>query len=207
MTIDMLPWIVARATGFAAFALIACAMIAGLLVRTRTGVGGLKGSGMVNLHRHFSLLALIAIAVHGTALVLDTTVDISPLALVVPGLVPYRPIWTAVGVVAAEAALLVHLSFRFRKRIGVHVWRRIHWLTYAVFVGGAVHGIASGTDSGTTWAMALYGGAVGAVAGLTTWRVVTARRAAAVRRARPPATRHTPEVADERETTRERAIA
>lgn len=194
MTVDMLPWIVARATGFAAFGLIASAMVAGLLVRTRTAVGPVKGSGMVDLHRHLSLLALIAMAAHGTALMLDTTIDVSPLALVVPGLVPYRPVWTGVGVVAAELALLIHLSFRFRKRIGVPVWRRLHFLTYAVFVGGAVHGIASGTDSGTIWAIAVYGAAVGAVAGLTGWRAVTARRKAAPRPARPAATRQTPPV-------------
>ncbi len=197
MTLEMLPWIVARATGFAAFGLFTLAMIAGLLVRTRTTVGSVKGSGMVDLHRHFSLLALIATAVHGTALLLDTTIDVSPLSLIVPGLVPYRPVWTGVGVVVAEMALLVHLSFRFRKRIGVPVWRRIHWLTYAVFIGGAVHGIASGTDSGTIWAIALYGGAVGAVAGLTGWRATTARRGSASRGARPPRTRQTPQVPTE----------
>ena len=194
MTVEMLPWIVARATGFAAFGLIACAMIAGLLVRTRTAVGPVKGSGMVDLHRHFSLLALIAMAVHGTALLFDGTIDVSPLALVVPGLVPYRPLWTGIGVVAAELALLIHLSFRFRARIGVPVWRRLHFLTYAVFVGGAVHGIASGTDSGTTWGIAVYGAAAGAVAGLTGWRAVTARRKATTRAARPAASRQTPPV-------------
>lgn len=197
MTLEMLPWIVARATGFAAFGLFTLAMIAGLLVRTRSAVGPVKGSGMVDLHRHFSLLALIATAVHGTALLLDTTVDVSPLALLVPGLVPYRPVWTGVGVVVAEMALLVHLSFRFRKRIGVPVWRRIHWLTYAVFLGGAVHGIASGTDSGTTWAIAIYGGAVAAVAGLTGWRATTMRRGSSAKGARPDRTRHTPGVPTE----------
>lgn len=176
MTPDMLPWVLARATGMAAIALIGGAMIAGLMVRTRTTVGGLKGSGMVDLHRHLSLLGLMAIAAHGVFLVLDTAVDISPLALVVPGLVPYRPVWTGIGVLAAELALLVHLSFRFRGRIGVPMWRRLHFLTYAVFAGGVVHGIGSGTDTGSTWAMALYGGLVGAVCGLTGWRAMTARR-------------------------------
>jgi methionine sulfoxide reductase heme-binding subunit len=172
----MLPWILARATGMSALLLLAGAMVAGLLVRTRTPVAGLKGSGMVDLHRHLSLLALGATAAHGAFLVADTAVDITPLALVVPGLVPYRPLWTGIGVVAAELALLVHLSFRARKRIGASAWRRIHWLTYAVFAAAVAHGIGSGTDSGAPWALALYGGAVGAVAGLTGWRAATARR-------------------------------
>ncbi|WP_217913609.1 ferric reductase-like transmembrane domain-containing protein [Miltoncostaea marina] len=195
MTAEMLPWVIARSTGLVAFALLTGAVLAGLLVRTRTPAGSLKGSGMVDLHRLLSLLALLLTAAHGVALVLDTTVEIEPLALVVPGLVPYRPVWSAIGVVAAEVALLVHVSFRFRKRIGVPAWRRIHFLAYAAFAGAAVHGIAAGTDTGRPWAMALYGGAVGAVAGLTGWRIVTARRA------RPGAARQTRRTAGEREAT------
>ena len=175
----MLPWVISRATGLVAFALIAAAMVAGLLVKTRSPVGSVKGSGMVDLHRHLSLAALVYIGIHGGSLLFDRTVDVSPLALVVPGLIPYRPVWTGIGVAAAEIALLVHLSFRFRKRLGSKVWRRLHWLTYAVFAGGAVHGIASGTDTGTTPALMLYAGAVAAVAALTGWRAVTARRPAA----------------------------
>jgi len=177
MTLDMLPWITARATGFAALALMAGAMVAGLLVRTRTPLGSVRGSGVVDLHRHLSLLALVATAVHGLALWLDSAVEIPAIALVVPGLGPYRPVSVGIGVVAAEIALLVHLSFRVRRRIGARAWRRVHWLVYAAFVGAVLHGIGSGTDTGRPWAAALYGGLVGAVAGLTGWRAATARRA------------------------------
>jgi methionine sulfoxide reductase heme-binding subunit len=192
----MLPWVLARATGMVALMLLAAAMVAGLLVRTRTPVPGLKGSGVVDLHRHLSLLALAATAAHGVFLIADTAVDIEPLALVVPGLVPYRPVWTGIGVVAAELALLVHLSFRARRRIGATVWRRIHWLTYAVFAAAVLHGIGSGTDSGSPWALAMYGGAVGAVAGLTGWRAVTARRGRTRGAAQPARSRQTHPVGD-----------
>ena len=57
-----------------------------------------------------------------------------------------------------------------RRRIGARAWRRLHWLTYAVFGLATVHGLAAGTDSGRPWALALYGGAVGAVAAATGWR-------------------------------------
>lgn len=185
MSPEMLPWVLARATGMAALALLGAAMVAGLLVRTRTSVGSVRGASLVDLHRHLSLLGLAAIAAHGAFLLLDTAVDITPLALVVPGLVPHRPLWTGIGVVAAELAVLVHVSFRLRGRIGARAWRRLHWLTYAVFVAGVVHGIGAGTDTGAPWAMALYGGLVGAVAGLTGWRAVTARRAPRPARAVP----------------------
>ncbi|MGE0027497.1 MAG: ferric reductase-like transmembrane domain-containing protein [Thermoleophilia bacterium] len=204
MTPEMLPWVISRATGFTAFALITAAVVAGLLVRTRGAVGPLRGAGMVDLHRHLSFLGLIAIAVHGGALLFDATIDVSPAALVVPGLIDYLPVATGVGVAVAELALLIHLSSRYRARIGVTAWRRLHWLTYAVFIGGAAHGILSGTDSGARAAQVLYGGSVAAVAALTGWRAATARREAMSKRA---ATRHTARVDDARTRDLERSAA
>ena len=96
----------------------------------------------------------------------------SPLGLFVPGLVDYRPVWTAVGVVAAELMLLIAVSFPLLKRIGARNWRRLHWLTYAVFAAATVHGLAAGSDSGQPWATGLYAGAVGTVAAATAWRAL-----------------------------------
>lgn len=176
----MAPWVAARATGLVAYALLAGAMLAGLAVKSRS-TAPMKGGEAVDLHRHLSLLALCATAAHGAFLVLDDAVDISPLALVVPGLVPYRPLWTGVGVAAAWLMLAVHVSFRLRKRIGPKNWRRLHYATYAAFAGATLHGLLSGTDSSSPLALALYGGAVAAVFTMTGWRI-----AASARPARPP---------------------
>ena len=54
-----------------------------------------RGHGHAPLSR---LLGLGAVALHGLTLVLDSTVHISLAALLVPGLAPYRPLWTALGV-------------------------------------------------------------------------------------------------------------
>jgi hypothetical protein len=48
----------------------------------------------------------------------------------------------------------------------------MHYLNFAVWTLALVHGIASGTDSGTAWGVLLYGVAAGSVAGLTAWRVL-----------------------------------
>jgi len=93
-------------------------------------------------------------------------------ALVVPGLVPYRPFWTALGVVAAELMVLVYASFSLRRRIGTRMWRRLHWLTYAVFGLATVHGLAAGTDTSRPWALPFYGAAVGAVLAAAGWRAL-----------------------------------
>jgi len=176
MTLDMLPWVISRATGISAILALTAAMIAGLLVRTREPLGTMRGAPLVNLHRGFSATALVLIGVHGTALLFDTTEPVTPLQLLVPGLTDYRPVWTALGVIAAELALVIHLSFRWRGKLGNTFWRRLHFGTYLVFVLGIAHGIGAGTDADTTWALALYGGSVAGVFALTAWRASTARR-------------------------------
>jgi DMSO/TMAO reductase YedYZ heme-binding membrane subunit len=132
----------------------------------------LRAASVADLHKTLALTSLGALALHGTALVLDTTVRITPVALLVPGLVAYRPAAVAAGVIGGWLLVLVTASFWLRKRIGVRNWRRLHWATYALFVVATVHGIAAGTDSTQPWARDLYLGAVGAVAAATAWRAL-----------------------------------
>jgi len=167
-------WFIARASGLTAYALLTTSVLAGLVVKSRP-TRRLKQAATTDVHRFLAVLALGMVALHGVALVLDSTVHIPVLGLVVPGLVGYRPVATAVGVVAAELMLLVYVSFALRKRIGVKNWRRLHWVTYVVFAGATIHGLTSGTDAAQPWAVGLYGGVLGLVATATAWRALTPR--------------------------------
>lgn len=182
MSADMLPWLLARSSGIVAYLLLAAAMTAGLLVRSRAGVPGLRPAPLVLAHRQLTLLALLAVGVHVAALVADTYVDISPLALIVPGLVPYRPVWSALGVIALWLLLVVQVSSWLRRRIGAGTWRALHLAAYGVFALATAHGVAAGTDTARPWVLAVYAGASGAVAALTGWRVAVARRRSTGRR-------------------------
>jgi sulfoxide reductase heme-binding subunit YedZ len=166
-------WILARASGVTAYALLTTSVVAGLVLKSRAFGRALKAGSVTDVHRFLALLALGAVVVHGLALVLDSTVKIGPTALVVPGIAPYRPVSTAFGVVAAELALLIVLSFRVRAKIGAKAWRRLHWATFAIFLAATVHGLGAGTDTGQPWGLGLYLGAVGSVAFATAWRALT----------------------------------
>ena len=96
----------------------------------------------------------------------------SLLGLVVPGLVTYRPLATALGVLAAELMVLVYASFSQRKRFGTKNWRRLHWTTYGIFGAATLHGLLAGSDSGRPWAFILYAAAVGSVAMAVSWRLL-----------------------------------
>jgi sulfoxide reductase heme-binding subunit YedZ len=174
-------WFLARASGIAAYALLTLSVVAGLVVKSKPFGPALRQPTAVDAHRFLALLGLGFLAVHGIALVVDETVEVSLAALVVPGLAPYRPLATALGVLAGNLMLLVYVSFALRKRIGQRNWRRLHWATYGIFAAATAHGLLAGTDSAAPWALGLYLGAVGAVALATAWRALaTATRRVAV---------------------------
>ena len=185
MTHDPTFWLLARAAGLTAYVLLTLSVIAGLVLKSRPFGKALRPATVTDVHRTLALLGLGALALHGTALVLDTTVKVTPLGLLVPGLVGYRPLATSLGVIAAELMMIVYASFSVRKRIGTRTWRRLHWATYAIFVGATVHGLAAGTDSARPWAFALYVAAAFAVAAATGWRAFVPP-ATSRSRSRPP---------------------
>ena len=70
-----------------------------------------------------------------------------------------------------------------RRRVGVRVrpkavgyawWRRFHYLAFAVFLLGTLHGLGTGSDSGQPWALALYAMCGGLVTLLLAARLVLA---------------------------------
>jgi len=171
-------WLMARASGVTAYVVLTLSVLAGLVVKSRP-FARLRAATVTEIHKSLALTGLGAIALHGTSLVLDSTVKVSLAALAVPGLVAYRPLAVAAGVLAAWLFAAITASFWLRKRIGARAWRRLHWLTFGLFALATVHGIAAGTDTAQPWGRALYLGAVGAVTVATVWRALVppARRA------------------------------
>ena len=172
MKTDPTFWIEARASGLAAYLLLTCSVLAGLVLKSRPFGKALKPATVTDLHRFLALLSLAATAVHGVTLVLDQSIRITPVDLLVPGTLPYRPLWTGLGVVAAELMVVVYVSFSQRKRIGARNWRRLHWATYGVFAAMTAHGVMSGTDTPRPWALGVYLGAIGSVATATAFRAL-----------------------------------
>ena len=171
MRADPTFWLLARTTGFTAYLLLTTSILVGLVLKSRP-FRSLRPAAVTDTHRFLAMLGLGVVAMHGAVLLLDSTVRLSPAALLVPGLSPYRPLATGLGVLAAELMVVVYASFSLRRRIGVRNWRRLHWATYAIFAAATVHGLAAGTDSAQPWAFAIYLSAVGLVVGGTAWRVL-----------------------------------
>ncbi len=170
-------WLIARASGLAAFAALTLSMILGMLITTRAGEPRVPRIFNFELHSFVSVLALTLIVVHGGSLLFDATFHFTPLALLVPFVAPYAATWTGLGVIAAWTVALLTGSFWARKRIGHKAWRKLHYLSFAGWILALIHGMSAGSDTSNPLVYAFYGVAVMAVVFLFILRLGGWRRA------------------------------
>jgi predicted ferric reductase len=164
-------WYVARGGGLTAFALLTVSVAIGLLLSGRAKIDWPRFA-ITEVHRFVGLLAGAFIAVHGLMLLLDGYFHVTLWNLLVPGTAPYRPLATALGVLAAELLVALAITNHYRTRLSYRLWRRAHYLSFAVWLLALVHGVTAGTDSDTAWALLLYAIASATVGGLAAWRAL-----------------------------------
>jgi sulfoxide reductase heme-binding subunit YedZ len=156
-------WYVNRATGVVTLVLFTVVVVLGILVRLRTRLPALPRFGTIGLHRSISLLAVTFLGAHIVFAVADSYVNIGFTDVVVPFLSGYRPFWVGLGTVAVDLAIAIAVTRLLRARIGRRVWRAVHWLGYAFWPIAVVHGLGTGTDLASGWALWLTAGCVAAV--------------------------------------------
>jgi predicted ferric reductase len=167
-------WYLARSSAFVAYGLLWLAMIFGLMMTSKTARIWPGGPIAFDLHQHASLLGLAFALFHALVLLGDHYMAYTLAQLLIPfngG--SYRPLWVGVGQVGLYVMALVGFSFYIRKEIGRNLWRLIHFLSFALFIGSLVHGIQSGTDTGQWWSNAIYWSTGGSVLFMTFFRILS----------------------------------
>jgi Ferric reductase like transmembrane component len=168
-TWSAITWDVARAGGFTAFLLLTLSVALGLSLSLKLQAP--RWPRIINneLHNFVTIVTLVFIGVHVLAVWLDPFTQFGLNEILLPLASHYRPIWMGLGIVAAYLALAVALSVYIRPRIGYAWWRRLHYLTFAVYALTLAHGIATGSDTRTWWGIAIYGGSALLITALL-WR-------------------------------------
>jgi methionine sulfoxide reductase heme-binding subunit len=169
--VSLLEWYLARASGIVAVVLLTVAVVLGLTLSGRAKLRYWPRFAVEDVHRFAGLLTGTFISLHVLTLFVDSYMPFSLTQLVVPGTSPYRPLSTALGVVAAELLLALAITNRYRKQFSYRFWRRAHYLNFAVWALALAHGLADGTDRAAPWALALYIVAAATVAGCLAWRM------------------------------------
>ena len=88
------------------------------------------------------------VVVHLAVLPLDTFTDWGWRDLFVPLASHWHPVPIAFGIVAFYVLLAVEVSSLLGRRVPTAWWRRIHFLSFPLYVMASVHLFAAGTDSG-----------------------------------------------------------
>jgi len=115
------------------------------------------------LHRNLALMTLVFLALHIVTAVVDPFTNLGWSAALIPFSSSYRTLWLGLGVISFELLLAIVATSLVRGLLGHRVWRAIHWLTYAAWPVGVVHGIGTGTDTWSAWMLVITAGSVAAV--------------------------------------------
>jgi DMSO/TMAO reductase YedYZ heme-binding membrane subunit len=175
MTLDhTLTWEVARVGGMLAYVMVTASVAIGLLLSLKATSENWPRFITNELHRFVTLVALVFTGVHTLAVLVDPFTGSSLAEVFVPLTTHYRPLWIAMGIVSAYVLVAVWASEYVRKRIGYAWWRRFHYLAFAVFLLGTLHGLGTGSDSVQPWALALSAACGGLVTLLLAARIVQA---------------------------------
>jgi sulfoxide reductase heme-binding subunit YedZ len=123
-----------------------------------------------DVHRFGGLLVGSLVGVHVLAIAADSFLPFSLTQLLIPFTASYRPIWTGLGIAAAELLVALAITNHYRRRLPYRFWRRAHYLNFAVWTFASLHGLMGGTDRGAVWLAILYGVSVASVLTLLLWR-------------------------------------
>lgn len=163
-------WYAARASGVAAYVVLSLVVALGLTLGGKAQSRRWPRFSVEEIHRFGGLLVGSLIGVHVLAIAADSFLPFSLTQLLVPFTSSYRPLWTGLGIAAAELLVALAITNHYRRRLPYRFWRRAHYLNFAVWGFASLHGLMSGTDRGAPWLAVLYGISVATVLMLLLWR-------------------------------------
>jgi sulfoxide reductase heme-binding subunit YedZ len=164
-------WYLTRATGLVSLILLSATVVLGTVASVGWTSDRWPRFLSQSLHRNLSLFCIVLIGVHVVTTVGDGYVPIGLTDAIIPFRSAYRPIWVGLGAVAFDMLLAVAITSALRRRIGVAVWRGVHWLAYACWPIAVMHGLGSGSDPRLPGAMLVFVVCMAAVAAAVAWRL------------------------------------
>jgi predicted ferric reductase len=177
-------WDATRSAGFAAYLLLWVSVVSGMSIHLRLRPTSNPLTFTLEVHRITSTLGVSFIFAHVFALLLDPVVPFRVWDLVIPFWSEFRPLQVGLGTLAQWLLLVVLGSTAISGNLPYGLWRKLHLLSFPCYVLALVHGITSGTDSASPFALVIYATTTAIVAAVGVLRVagrgwVTAAEAAA----------------------------
>ena len=167
-------WYATRASGYTALLLLSVSVVLGILTSSRQSRRDWPRFLVQSLHRNVALMAGVFLVVHIVTSVIDPFAKLSFVDAFVPFIATYRPLWLGLGVVAFELLIAITATSVLRHRLGWRSWRFVHLFAYACWPVAVIHGLGTGTDTKSLWALLVVAACVLAVVGALVWRLAQA---------------------------------
>jgi methionine sulfoxide reductase heme-binding subunit len=168
-------WLAGRASGLVALVLVTVSVFLGLMMSGKVMRRPGFAKKLLAVHEQTALAGLVAIAVHGIALLGDPWLHPGLAGVAVPFALGFKTIFTGLGVIAGYLAALLGLSYYVRRRVGAKLWRKAHRATVLVYLLGLTHAIGAGSDASAVWFRWWVIATTPVIGGLFVYRVLSAR--------------------------------
>ena len=166
-------WYLSRGTAFVSLSILWISMALGLGMTNKLARSWPGAPAAFAIHEYVSLLGLAFAIFHGLVLLGDHYINFTIAQIIMPfATSSYRPLWVGIGQIGFYIWAIVALSFYVRQKIGRKTWRIIHYLSFAMYSMGLVHGLFSGTDTNTSWAYWYYWISGGSLLFLLIYRII-----------------------------------
>ena len=156
-------WYATRGAGVTTMLLLTASVVLGIGEERGWRPAKAPRYAIAALHRTISMLALVMLAVHIVTTIVDPFPKIGIAAAFIPFATNYRPLWMGLGTVASDLLLALIITSLLRRRLGYGAWRAVHWAAYACWPVAILHGLGTGSDTKSSWMLALTLASVAAV--------------------------------------------
>jgi DMSO/TMAO reductase YedYZ heme-binding membrane subunit len=140
-------WYVARASGLVAWALLTLSMLWGVALAARLLGRAARPSWLLDLHRGLGGLATIFTGIHVAGAIADTNVHFGLADVLVPMASKWQPGAMAWGVVGLYLVVAIEGTSLLLRHLPKRLWRRVHELSFVLWVATTVHLLRAGTDA------------------------------------------------------------
>ena len=165
-------WYLSRATAFVSLTVLWLSMALGIGISNKMARLWPGAPAAFAIHEYVSILGMAFALFHALVLLGDHYINFTVAQIFMPfATTDYRPTWVGIGQIGFYVWVIVNVSFYIRRAIGQKTWRVLHYLSFAMYVMGLVHGLFSGTDSPSSWAQWYYWLSGGSLLALVAYRI------------------------------------
>ena len=179
-------WYLSRGTAFVSLSILWVSMALGIGISNKMARLWPGAPAAFAIHEYVSLLGLAFALFHALILLGDHYINFTVAQIFMPfATVDYRPTWVGIGQLGFYLWLIVNVSFYVRRSIGAKTWRVLHYLSFAMYGMGLIHGLFSGTDTSANWAQAYHWASGGSLLFLLIYRILNTISEKSTSRSRP----------------------